>query len=125
MTGDSRPPEPLTAAIVRTMAVTCVRNSHFEALHAGRPSVTRAGDCTDVTVIDADDRHIRWNEVSHLNDNTTRQIGNFLYTSQLKSSDPRFVAVMDRWSRVAASQDEPCLDPVFLHEVDLIQNIDD
>ena len=129
MTRDSHQPDPLTAAIVKTMAVMCVRNTHLEDLHAGRPPVTRAGDCSDVTVIDADGRHIPWNDVSHLNDNTMRelmrQIVNCLYTFQVESSDPRFVAVMDRWSQVAARWDEPRLDPVFLHEVDLIQNIDD
>ena len=128
MARDSHQPDPFTAAIVKTMAVMCVRNTQLEDLHAGRSSVTRAGDYSDVTVIDPDGRHIPWNDVSHLDDDTMRDlmrhVVNRLYTFQVKSSDPRFVAAMDRWSRVAARWDEPRLDAVFLHEMDLIQNID-
>ena len=129
MTHDPHHPDPLAAAIVKTMALMCVRNTRLEDLHAGIAPVTKTGDYSDVNVVDADGRSIPWNEVSHFDDDTMcrlmRQIVDRLYTFDAKSSDPRFVALMDRWSQVAARWDEPRLDPVFLHEMDRVQGLED
>ena len=54
-----------------------------------------------------------------------RQIVDRLDTFDAKSSHPRFLALMDRWSHVVAHWDEPRLDPILLHEVDRIQDIND
>ena len=52
----ANPEHQLTSLLVRTMALLCVRNSMIEDIHAGLVPVTRTGDYTDVTVIDADGR---------------------------------------------------------------------
>ena len=49
-----------------------------------------------------------------------RQVVDRLYTFNEKSSDPRFVALMDRWSGVTTHWDEPHLDPGLLHQMDLL-----
>ena len=129
MNDDTHQPDPLTAVVVKTMAVMCVRNTKLEDLHAGIAPITRTGDYSDVNVVDADGRSISWNEVSHFDDDTMRdlmrQVVDRLYTFDAKSSDPRFVALMDRWSHVVAHWDEPRLDPILLHEMDRIRGTND
>jgi transposase-like protein len=36
------------------MAMLCVRNAHLETIHAGKTPVTKIGDWSDVTVVDAE-----------------------------------------------------------------------
>ena len=126
MTDDLHLPDPLTALIVKTMALMCVRNTVLENIHAGLVPVTRTGDYSDVTVIDADGRSIPWTEVSHFDDDIMRdlmrQVVDRLYTFQTKAEDPRFLALVDRWSEVAARWDDPRLDPVLMHEIDLARD---
>ena len=63
----------MQSLLVRTMALTCFRNSKLEDIHAGRTPVTRTGDYSDVTVIDADGRRVPWPEVSHRREVCVRQ----------------------------------------------------
>jgi hypothetical protein len=58
----------IAAKLAKTMAMLCVRNTHLEAIHAGKTPVTRTGDWSDVTVIDADGNSIPWTDVSHISD---------------------------------------------------------
>jgi hypothetical protein len=48
----------IVASLVTSMAMICMRNSRLETLQAGSGPVTHAGDYSDVSVLDADGRHI-------------------------------------------------------------------
>jgi hypothetical protein len=104
----------IAARLAKIMAVMCVRNTKLEDLHAGLAPVTRAGDYSDVVVIDADGREILWTEVSHIDDDQIRdlmrQIVDRLYAFHLKCDDPAFQEEIDRWLRVAETWDDPKLD---------------
>ena len=95
----------------RLMALMSVRNTRIEAIHVGVAPVSRRGDFSDVTVVDADGRRIPWPEVSHFDDgeikDLMRQIVNRLYTFHAKAGDPDFQCILDRWMPVARGWDEP------------------
>ena len=126
MNANQHPDDPLANAIIKTMVLVCVRNTKLEDIHAGLVPVTKAGDYSDVTVIDGEGRRIPWNGVSHFDDDVMRdlmrQIVDRVYTFQVKAEDPAFLKVVDRWSRVAARWDEPRLDPVLLNEMKLARD---
>ena len=102
------------ASLAKLMALTCVRNTKLEDIHAGTVPVTRTGDYSDVAVIDADGRRIPWPEVSHFDDDAMRdlmrQVVDRLYTFHVMIDDPQFQAVLDRWQSVIRNWDEPTLD---------------
>ncbi len=52
----------------------CVRNTKLETLHAGLEPITRAGDYSDVFVVDADGRRIPWADASRFDDAEMRQL---------------------------------------------------
>jgi len=120
------PDDLLATAIIKTMVLVCVRNTKLEDIHAGLVPVTKTGDYSDVTVVDGEGRRIPWNDVSHFDDDAMRdlmrQIVDRVYTSQVKSEDPAFLRVIDRWSSVAARWDEPRLDAVLLNEMELARD---
>ena len=111
----------LIASISKSMAMMCVRNTMLEDLHAGIEPVSRIGDFTDVTVIDANGREIPWPEVSRIGDEEMgclmRHVVNRLYTFQAKADDLRFVAMMDRALGEAWRWDEPELDEIILSAI--------
>jgi hypothetical protein len=104
----------IAAKLAKTMAMLCVRNTHLETIHAGKVPITRSGDWSDVTVVDADGNSIPWTEVSHISDdemrNLMRDIVNRLYTFHLCADDPGLQAEIERWTAVAGKWDEPELD---------------
>lgn len=104
----------IAAKLAKTMAMLCVRNTHLEAIHAGRTPVTRTGDWSDVTVVDADGNRIPWTDVSHINDNEMRDlmrdIVNRLYTFHLCADEPGLQAEIEEWMAVAGKWDEPEID---------------
>ena len=106
----------------RLMALMCVRNSRLEAIHAGVAPVSRTGDFSDVTVVDADGRRIPWPEISHFDDGEMkqlmRQVVNRLYTFHAKAEDPDFQRILDRWMPLARGWDEPELDEVYLSAIE-------
>ena len=108
----------LTSRLVRTMVLLCFRNSMIEDIHAGLVPVTRTGDYTDVTVIDADARRIPWPEVSHIDDNAMRdlmrQVVDRVYTLEVRAKALDFLERIELWAQVASRWDEPKLDPSFL-----------
>lgn len=101
----------IVAKLAKVMAMMCVRNTKLEDIHAGRVPVTKTGDYSDVTVLDAEGRKIPWTEVSHIDDGQMRElmkdIVNRLYTFQMRIDDPMFQSSIDRWAAVAAKWDEP------------------
>ena len=114
MIGDAR----LASLLVRTMALLCVRNTALEDIHAGPAPITRTGDYSDVTVIDAEGRRIPWPEVSHFDDNAMRalmrEIVNNLYTFLVCSREPDFLERAAIWMRSASRWDEPKIVESFL-----------
>ncbi len=108
----------LASLLVRTMALLCVRNTELENIHAGPAPVTRTGDYTDVTVVDAEGRRIPWPEVSHFGDDTMRElmreIVDNLYTFLLLSREPGFLERAAIWMRSASRWDEPKIVEDFL-----------
>ena len=111
----------LIASISKSMAMMCVRNTMLEDIHAGIEPVSRAGDFTDIMVIDANGRRIPWPEVSRIGNEEMgrlmRQVVNRIYTFQAKADDLHFVAMMDRALAEAWRWDEPELDEIILSAI--------
>jgi len=112
----------IAANLAKTLAMLCVRNTKLEDLHAGITPMSKTGDYSDVTVIDAEGREIPWAEVSHLDDETMRalmrQIVNRLYTFHLMADDPRLREMIDRWAAAAGAWDDPEIDQALLGTVE-------
>lgn len=104
----------IAAKLAKIMAMLCVRNTHLEAIHAGRTPVTHTGDWSDVTVVDADGRRIPWADVSHITDDEMRElmrdIVNRLYTFHLCADEPGLQAKIEKWMAVAGKWDDPEID---------------
>ena len=113
------PDDTLQSLLIRTMVVTCVRNTSIEGIHAGLAPVTKTGDYSDVTVIDADGRRIPWPDVSHIDDeqmrDLMRQVVDRLHTFTIRSNEPGFLDRFGPWIDVASRWDEPKLVESFLH----------
>ena len=114
--------ERIAAHLAKAMAMMCVRNTELEDIHAGLTPVTRTGDYSDVTVVDADGRRLPWPDVSHFDNDTMRdlmrQVVNRLYTFHLLAGDPRIQDSIARWETVARKWDEPELDEGFLKVIE-------
>lgn len=84
------------------------------AFDAGSRPVTRTGDWSDVTVVDADGNRIPWTDVSHIRDDEMRDlmrdIVNRINTFHLCADEPGLQAEIDRWMTVAGKWDEPEID---------------
>ncbi len=102
------------ADLSRLMVFTCVRNTGVENIHAGKVPVSRTGDYSDVTVVDADERRIPWPEVSHVDDDAMRdlmrEIVNRVYTFQMMGADKDFQDSIECWMPMALDWDVPKLD---------------
>jgi hypothetical protein len=105
----------IAAKLAKTMGMLCVRNTHLESIHAGKVPITRTGDWSDVTVVDADGNRIPWTEVSHINDDEMRDlmrdVVNRLYTFHLCADEPGLQAEIERWMAAASKWDAPEIDP--------------
>lgn len=108
----------IAAHLAKILAMICVRNSSLEELHAGHVPTTRAGDYSDVFVVDADGRRIPWPDVSRIDDDEMRalmrDIVNRLYTFHLCAEEPGLQAAITRWTAVASRWDEPAIDTRML-----------
>ena len=106
------------AVLAKLMALTCVRNTRLEDIHAGIVPVSRIGDYSDVVVVDADGRRIPWPRVSHFDDDAMRdlmrQVVDRLYTFHVKIDDPGFQAMLAFWRPAIRAWDEPELDDDFM-----------
>ena len=111
------------ADICRVMAMIAVRNTKLEDIHAGLVPVSRTGDFSDVTVVDADGRRIPWPEVSHIDDSQMRdlmrQVVNRLYTFFMMDDDPDFQDIVMLWLGVARRWDEPRLDEELMRGIEV------
>ena len=118
-----------TAGLAKVIAMTCVRNTNLEDIHAGLVPVTRTGDYSDVIVVDADGRKIPWPKVSHFDNDAMRdlmkQIVNRLYSFQLLSGGPGFQSWMAHWETVARKWEEPELDAGFMKAIEVRSDADD
>ena len=118
MAENASPDQQLASLLISTMTLHCVRNTMIQDIHAGLVPVTRTGDYTDVTVIDADGRRIPWLDVSHFNDdamrNFMRQVVDRLYTFQVRAEEPGFLDRIGLWLHVARRCDDPQIDESFL-----------
>ncbi len=116
------------AALSKLMAVTCVRNTKLEDIHAGIVPVSRTGDYSDVVVVGADGNRIPWPRVSHFDDDAMRdlmrQVVNRLYTFHVHFDDPGFQAMLGLWQRAIRRWDEPKLDADLMVSVDGRRNAD-
>ena len=112
------PDDALQSLLIRTMVLVCVRNSKIEDIHAGLAPVTKTGDYSDVTVIDADGRRIPWPDVSHIDDEQMRdfmrQVVDRIHTFTTRASAPDFLDRIASWMDVASRWDEPKLIESFL-----------
>ena len=119
----------IVASLAKIMAMMCVRNTKLEDIHAGVVPVSKTRDFSDVMVIDGEGLKIPWTEVSHFDDDAMRdlmrQIVNRIYTFQLKTDDPHFQKLIDRWSPAAQKWDDPELDEFFLRTIERYQEIED
>ena len=106
------------------LAVLCVRNTGLEDLHAGKVPETKAGDYSDVKVVDAEGREIPWNQVSRINQDEMKslmsgvvnRIHTFLARTLFSATeDKAFQQALDRaavpWTK---AWDEPQYLPDFL-----------
>ena len=95
-----------------------VRNTALENIHAGIGPVTRTGDYSGVTVVDAEGRRIPWPEVSHFGDDDMRalmrEIVDKLYTFMLLCREPGFLEQAGIWMLSARRWDEPKIVEPFL-----------
>ncbi|MFC3086747.1 hypothetical protein [Tabrizicola soli] len=110
----------IAAKLAKTMAMLCVRNTHLETLHAGKTPETKAGDWSDVTVVDAYGQHIAWTDVSRISDkemhDLMRDIVNRLYTFHLCADEPGLKAEIEKWMAVSGRWDEPEIDTMMLNQ---------
>ena len=110
--------DALQSLFIRTMVLVCFRNTMLEDIHAGLTPVTRTGDYSDVTVIDADGRRIPWPDVSHIDNDRMRdlmrQVVDRVHTFTVRSNESGFLERIDLWMKAASRWDEPKLIDSFL-----------
>jgi hypothetical protein len=103
--------ERIASTLAKTLTMMCVRNSFLEDLHAGKVPATKAGDYSDVKVIDAEAHEISWTEISRLNDDEMKllmkQIVDRIYTFFLHSEDDQFQERLKRWMGPASAWEKP------------------
>lgn len=109
---------PIQSALAKALAVTCVRNTFLEDLHAGKTPRTLTGDFSDVKVI-TPSGEIAWNDVSRIsNDEMQRlmkEVVNKLFTALVRIDDPEFLKSLDSLSeQYIANWDEPDFLPTFI-----------
>ena len=118
----------IAASLAKIMTMICVRNTKLEDLHAGNVPISKTGDFSDVVVTDANGRKIPWPELSRFDDNEMRdlmrQVVNRIYTFQLKTDDPYFQKLIDRWSPAAHKWDDPELDEFFMRTIERYREIE-
>lgn len=106
--------ERITARLAKVMAMMCVRNSKLEDIHAGIIPATKAGDYSDVFILDAEGQKIPWLEASHIDEGQMRElmrdVVNRLYTFQMRIDELEFRDLVDRWAAVAEKWDDPEFD---------------
>jgi hypothetical protein len=101
----------LAARLAKALAVTCVRNTFLEDLHAGVSPSSRAGDYSDVTVV-TPYGEILWNKVSRISDDEMKplmkEVVNKVFTVLMHWDDEEFMSALLHWGeRQTVRWDEP------------------
>jgi hypothetical protein len=88
------------AALAKAIAVTCVRNTFLEDLHAGITPSSQAGDYSDVKVV-SPYGEIPWHRLSRISDDEMKvlmkEVVNKLYTVLVHLGDAEFLTALLRW----------------------------
>jgi hypothetical protein len=100
------------------IAVSCVRNTFLEDLHAGTGPSSETEDYSDVKVI-SPYGEIEWADLSRISDDEMRrlmkEVVNKLYSVLLRLDEPKIVAaVMINAQRMANKWDKPQDDKPFV-----------
>src|SRR5262245_6107662 len=108
----------LAARLAKALAMTCVRNTFLEDLHAGISSSSRAGDHSDVTVV-TPYGEIPWNKVSRISDDEMKllmqEVVNKVFRVLMHWNDEEFMSALLRWGeRQTVRWDEPKLLAEFI-----------
>jgi hypothetical protein len=94
--------EEIARRLAVAMAVSCVRNTSIEDIHAGIEPHSPSGDYSDVKVV-TPVGEIPWPKVSRIRDDEMRafmkQVVDRLYTVLLRLDDPPFVERIDQYAR--------------------------
>ena len=105
--------------LAKALAVSCVRNTFLETLHAGKAVESRLGDYSDVRVI-TPARDIPWKELSRISDEEMKalmkEVVNKLYTTLIRLDDEAFTSALLHWgARQTLHWDDPELVPGFVY----------
>jgi hypothetical protein len=97
--------------LAKALAVTCVRNTFLEDLHAGISPSSRAGDHSDVTVV-TPYGEIPWSKVSRISDEEMKplmkEVVNKVFTVLMHWNDEEFMSALLHWGeRQTVRWDEP------------------
>jgi hypothetical protein len=88
------------ASLAKALAVTCVRNTSLETIHAGKVAQSQAGDYSDVKVV-TPAREIPWNELSRISDEEMKrlmkEVVNKLYTVLIHLDDEAYSSTLIHW----------------------------
>jgi hypothetical protein len=101
----------LAARLAKALAVTCVRNTFLEHLHAGISPSSQAGDHSDVTVV-TPYGEIPWKNVSRISDEEMKllmkEVVNKIFTVLIHLGDEKFMSPLLHWgAQESARWDEP------------------
>ena len=101
----------VAARLAKALAVTCVRNTFLEDLHAGISPSSRAGDHSDVTVV-TPYGEIPWSKVSRISDDEMeplmKEVVNKVFTVLMHWDDEEFMSALLHWGeRQTVRWDEP------------------
>ena len=103
--------QTFAAALAKSIAALCVRNTLLEDLHSGTCPSSKAGDYSDVTVV-TPYGEIPWPRLSRISDEEMKrlmkEVVNGIYTFLCRQADPAFLAEFVRFGDSnTARWDEP------------------
>lgn len=106
--------------LAKIMALQDVRNTHLVTLYAGKTPETKAGELSDMTVVEAYGKHIAWADVSRISHNEmrhfTRDIVNRVYTFDLYADEQGLKAAIEKSKAVSGRWEEPEIDTTMLEQ---------
>jgi hypothetical protein len=114
----NRDEEKGAAFLSKALALTCVRNTYLEELHAGTVPSSQTGDYSDVKVV-TPFGEIPWTKLSRISDaemkRLMKEVVNKLYTFLLRQRDDEFAEALGSWARKYIGKwDEPEFLPHFV-----------
>ena len=101
----------LAARLAKALAVTCVRNTFLEDLHAGVSPSSRTGDHSDVKVV-TPYGEIPWKDLSRISDEEMKvlmkEVVDKIFTVLTRSGDAEFMSALIHWgARQTVRWNEP------------------